>query len=72
LAFGLPQSAAAVAGVQKLFCQQSSLVPFFQVNSLVPLRQLSTACAETTPEAVTAASHLSSYKLIEENYEQAL
>jgi hypothetical protein len=39
------QSAAAVAGVQKLLRQQSSLLPFFQTSSELPLRQLSIDCA---------------------------
>ena len=39
------QPAAAVAGVQVASRQHSSLVPFFQVSSPVPLRQLSTDCA---------------------------
>ena len=39
------QPAAAVAGVQVASRQQSSLEPFFQACSPVPLRQLSTDCA---------------------------
>ena len=39
------QPAAAVAGVQLASRQHSSLVPFFQACSPVPLRQLSTVCA---------------------------
>ena len=47
------QPAAAVAGVQVASRQQSSLVPFFQACSPVPLRQLSTDCA---PAAVAKAA----------------
>src|SRR3546814_8333675 len=43
-----------VAGVQKLSRQHSSLVPFFQ-TSPNGLRQLSTVCADTAPDAVAAA-----------------
>ena len=39
------QPAAAVAGVQLASRQHSSLEPFFQACSPVPLRQLSTVCA---------------------------
>ena len=39
------QPAAAVAGVQLASRQHSSLEPFFQACSPVPLRQLSTDCA---------------------------
>jgi len=45
--------AAAVAGVQVASRQHSSLVPFFQACSPVPLRQLSTDCA---PAAVAKAA----------------
>lgn len=47
------QPAPAVAGVQLALRQQSSLVPFFQTSSPVPLRQLSTVCA---PAAVARAA----------------
>jgi hypothetical protein len=47
------QAAAAVAGVQVAPRQQSSLEPFFQACSPVPLRQLSTDCA---PAAVAKAA----------------
>jgi hypothetical protein len=39
------QPAAAVAGVHVASRQHSSLEPFFQACSPVPLRQLSTDCA---------------------------
>src|SRR5690606_33748153 len=54
-ATGTPsQPGTPVAGVQKLLRQHSSLVPFIQT---LPngLRQLSTVCAETAPEAEAAA-----------------
>ena len=47
------QPTAAVAGVQLELRQQSSLVPFFQISSLVPLRQLSMVWA---PAAVASAA----------------
>ena len=51
------QVAAAVAGVQLASRQHSSLVPFFQTSSEVPLRQLSTVWA---PAAVTSAADANS------------
>jgi hypothetical protein len=47
------QPTAAVAGVQKLSRQQSSLEPFFHTNSELPLRQLSIVWA---PAAVASAA----------------
>ncbi|MCY1543192.1 hypothetical protein D9M68_789950 [compost metagenome] len=47
------QPTAAVAGVQFALRQHSSLVPFFQTSSLVPLRQLSMVWA---PAAVAMAA----------------
>jgi hypothetical protein len=49
--------AAAVAGVQLASRQHSSLVPFFQTSSLVPLRQLSMVWA---PAAVASAAEANS------------
>jgi len=47
------QLAAAVAGVQAASRQHSSLVPFFQTSSEVPLRQLS---MDWAPAAVASAA----------------
>jgi hypothetical protein len=47
------QPTAAVAGVQLASRQHSSLVPFFQTSSPVPLRQLSTVWA---PAALASAA----------------
>jgi hypothetical protein len=47
------QPGAAVAGVQLASRQHSSLVPFFQTCSAVPLRQLSIVWA---PAAVASAA----------------
>ena len=55
------QPAAAVAGVQLASRQHSSLVPFFQTSSLVPLRQLSTVWA---PAAVARAAVANSMAIL--------
>ena len=52
------QPTAAVAGVQKLSRQQSSLLPFFQTNSEEPLRQLSMDCAPAAEASAAVANNI--------------
>jgi hypothetical protein len=52
------QPAAAVAGVQLASRQHSSLVPFFQTKSPVPLRQLSMVCAPAADASAAEANNI--------------
>jgi hypothetical protein len=52
------QPAAAVAGVQEASRQHSSLVPFFQTSSDVPLRQLSIVWAPAAEARAAEANSI--------------
>jgi hypothetical protein len=52
------QPTAAVAGVQALSRQHSSLLPFFQIKSPEPFFQLSIVCALAAVAIATVANNM--------------